>query len=44
MFQVKNKQNLKWKDLDMAKKGKTEERTWISSKSSTKQRHKDQLW
>ena len=27
--------------LDMAKKGKLYERNWISSDSSTKQRHKD---
>ena len=40
-FQVTNKQNVSWENLDTAKKEKPEERNWISSDSSTKQGHKD---
>ena len=35
----KNKRNLLQEALDMAKKGKTYEKNWISLKSSAKQRH-----
>ena len=43
IFQATNKQNLTQENLDMAKKEKSFEKNWISSNSSTKQRHKDQL-
>ena len=44
MFQATNWQNLKYENLDMAKKGKPLVRNWISSNSSTKQRHEDQFY
>ena len=42
-FQATNKRNLTWENLDVAKKGKSKERNWISSDSRTKQRHKDNV-
>ena len=42
-FQATNKWNLTQENLDMSKKENPLERNWISSHSSTKQCHKDQL-
>ena len=39
MFQATNKWFLKREDLNMATKRKSYERNWITSNSSTKQRH-----
>ena len=43
IFQAANKWNLTWENLDMAKKLKFRERSWISSNCSSKQCHKDKL-
>ena len=43
-FPATNKWHLTWENLDMAKKWKPWEINWISSNSSTKQHHKDQLY
>ena len=43
-FQRQTNKNGRQEDLDMAKKGKPQKRNRISSNSSTKQRHKDQLY
>ena len=40
-FQATNKRNITRENLDMTLKGKPLERNWISSDSSTKQRHKN---
>ena len=43
IFRETSKWNLTQEDLDMATKGKPEERNWISANSNTKQRHKNHV-
>ena len=40
IFQATNKWNLTREDMSMAKKGKPQDKNWISSNSNTKQRYK----
>ena len=43
-FKAVNRRDCSQEDLDMATKGKTQKRNWISVNSNTKQRYKKQSY